>query len=128
MADLDPTFYSAGIVLILASVYLLNYTRIFFHCKSPHLNFSSWSGKRGKPDFQEIQSDTFHHLDKDLLPKSYTKAWWTDEKQFQLEHRAIFSKARSQTLSYYFELTVLADLDTRNPYVKISEAWRLSHI
>jgi hypothetical protein len=94
MATLDAV-YSITVVFILFLVYHFPSHR--FEKLFPKSNLFSRTWQETAP---EVEPSTKKHavVESDAPSGSkqkYNKSWWSDEKQFQLERRAIFSKVRT---------------------------------
>lgn len=103
MASVDTTLYSASIVIVIASIYFLKYFHAESFLSKTLSKFPTWLGgnvgKAGLQRFDPLASP----LEECITPQ-YNSSWWTDEKQFQLERRAIFSKVRGSTSTTQTEL------------------------
>jgi len=93
MATLDAA-YSIIIVFLLLLAY--HFPSHHFEKLSPKSDIFSATWQEAPEDepstkkYAVVESNT----PSGSKPK-YNKSWWSDEKQFQLERRAIFSKART---------------------------------
>ena len=91
MASVDIVFYIAVFAAILLTVYKsqrLSLKPIVSKIQS--LLLTGFSGKEGV-EYAFESNDPFILEDEQSTSK-HSSRWWTDEKQFQLERRAIFSK------------------------------------
>ena len=131
MAVLGVSLYSAGIAILLGSVYAFKFIRIENYLTKLVLHLSAWL-KIG-PGKLDLQNQLPIQTTKTVPEASeYTSSWWTDEKQFQLERRAIFSKVGNFFLDFFFfffgilELIQLMNFHTElvicDPCFKVSEA------
>src|SRR6266542_5209552 len=93
MATLDAV-YSTIIVFLLLLAYHFPYHR--FEKLSPKsIIFSRTWHETAPEDKPSTKKYTVVESDAPSASKQkYDKSWWSDEKQFQLERRAIFSKVR----------------------------------
>jgi hypothetical protein len=75
----------------------------------------------------DVSDGTSRILDEEK-PTLLSSAWWIDEKLFQLERRAIFSKARNPLSMRRLTLLITSeDLGICHPCLEIPETWRLSY-
>jgi hypothetical protein len=93
MASIEASLYSAGIAILLASVYVLRFIRIENSLGKLVFLFPPWLGGRiGKYNLQAHVQVPLATAKEESVASEYTSKWWTDQKQFDLERRAIFSK------------------------------------
>jgi hypothetical protein len=93
MAAVDATLFSASIAIIFTSVYLLKFIRIENFLSKLCSCFPTWFGN-SKADLQHLDEVAIASPHEPSAPPTYTSSWWTGERHFQLERRAIFSKVR----------------------------------
>jgi hypothetical protein len=116
MATLDTSLYLAALGTVVLVVYLsqsVNFEKLLIRVTA--LLPTCLGGKSGihhpLKTFDSTSSFEFPDVKHNTPPGKYSPTWWTDEKIFQLERRAVFSKVRLQDLLRAHDNT--ADIQTR---------------
>ena len=97
MGFTEASFYSAGVAILLFSIYVLNIIgvegflgRIAIHAPC------GFGGRGDKLESRHVPKSTAKERDS----SQHSSRWWTDAKQFRLEKRAFFSKVCTPSLGH----------------------------
>ena len=92
--QLDATLFSAALVTSLA---LVIYTASYF-TGTTLSSFGPWINFLDRPfPNKKTNKRGLAPVKVEATPRAYDRSWWTNERLFQSERRAIFSKVRSKT-------------------------------
>jgi hypothetical protein len=97
MATLDTSLYLAGLGTVALVIYLsqsVNFEKLLIRVTSllPTRLGGKFEIQQPLETFDSTSSFESLEVKHNAPPRKYPPTWWTDEKIFQLERRAIFSK------------------------------------
>ena len=117
VVNLDTLLYTLGVSIVLVIAYALRSGVVEGLPQKTTKSFSR--PKTADAAYDAQVAGAFEDL-------RQTPSWWSDERIFELERRAIFSKVGvpGKTLS---KPLIARDLVIRDPCIQIPEAWRLSN-
>jgi hypothetical protein len=126
MATLDTSFYLAGLSFVLVVVYLsqsFNFEKLFLRVTAIlPARLGGKSRKHQLPEKSDTTSFEAAKVKQTTPTAKYSPSWWTNEKIFQLERRAIFSKVYDLLRVYApTQLILKLELAVCNPCFQIPE-------
>jgi hypothetical protein len=126
MATLDTSLYLVGLGTVVLAVYLsqpVNFEKLLIRVTA--LLPTCLGGKSGIHQPLETFDSTSSLESLDVKhttpPGKYSPTWWTDEKIFQLERRAVFSKVQDLLRVHATQLTFELELAVCNSCFPIPE-------